>query len=259
MALITAGMEIRFGLSEGQTAVLGRAASALRASASRSTGSGCWWPSGTSRGCGWTSRSCCAARCVGWPPGSAATGLRIGLLSGGRLRFPDELTTDSTWVVPEDAGRTGPRPSWAPSDPAIVDAEVLACPLSVKDLPAGVLLTRPDRRLHRARPLTVRVAGQPAVHGHGERAALPPDRRAVPPVHVPGRGQGTAGRSGEGRTGRRGGAGDRVLRGSARVHRLLREGHPRADRRRCSTATSSWPPRPSWPRAAPSCSSSGTR
>ena len=28
--------------------------------------------------------------------------MRIGLVSDGRLRFPDELTTDSTWVVPDD-------------------------------------------------------------------------------------------------------------------------------------------------------------
>ena len=43
------------------------------ASASRSTGSGCWWPSGTSPGCGWRSGCCCAARCAGWPPASVAT------------------------------------------------------------------------------------------------------------------------------------------------------------------------------------------
>ena len=122
MALITAGMASRFGLTEGQTAVLGRAASALRGEREQIDRLGVLVAIGHESRVRLAEQVLLrrAVRRVG--AGFDGDGVRIGLIADGRLRFPDELTTDSTWVVPDEvvrraeAGLVGrPRRSWARS------------------------------------------------------------------------------------------------------------------------------------------------
>jgi class 3 adenylate cyclase len=81
--------------------------------------------------------------------GFGSDGVRVGLYGGGRLRFPDELATDPSWLVADDLTRraelavgNGDGLGSVTVDPAEQDGAILACPLTVKDKPAGVLLTR---------------------------------------------------------------------------------------------------------------------
>ena len=146
MALITAGMASRFGLSEGQTAVLGRAAGALRNEREQIDRLGVLVAIGHESRVRLAEQVLLrrAVRRVG--AGFDGDGVRIGLIGDGKLRFPDELSTDSTWVVPDEVVRgTEARlggPAAAEMGPVVLGGEVLACPLTVKDRPAGVLLSR---------------------------------------------------------------------------------------------------------------------
>ena len=153
MALITAGTEHRFGLSEGQTAVLGRAADALRHEREQIDRLAVLVAIGHESRVGLREEDLLrhAVRRVAEGFGD---GVRVGLLDGGRLRFPDELVTDPAWALDDDvAGRAEQVVDGAarlgPVDLAVVhpdgverDGAVLACPLTVKDRPAGVLLAR---------------------------------------------------------------------------------------------------------------------
>jgi class 3 adenylate cyclase len=149
MALLTAGMETRFGLSEGQTAVLGRAASALRNERDQIDRLGVLVAIGHESRVRLEEQVLLRRAVRRVAAGFDGDGVRIGLVGDGRLRFPEELTTDSTWVVPAEVvrraevglGMTGPGAAVDMGSVAL-DADVLACPLTVKDLPAGVLLTR---------------------------------------------------------------------------------------------------------------------
>ena len=149
MGLITAGMEHRFGLTEGQTAVLGRAADALRAEREQIG------RLATLVAIGHESRVRLeeqvllqrAVRRVA--DGFGGDGVRVGLLGGGQLRFPDELATDPSWEVADDVARrveatvgNGAEMEPVTLDLVDLDRAILACPLTVKDKPAGVLLTR---------------------------------------------------------------------------------------------------------------------
>lgn len=149
MSLITAGMEHRFGLTEGQTAVLGRAADALRAEREQIG------RLATLVAIGHESRVRLeeqvllqrAVRRVA--DGFGGDGVRVGLLGGGQLRFPDELATDPSWEVADDVTRqveatvgNGAEMEPVTLDLVDLDRAILACPLTVKDKPAGVLLTR---------------------------------------------------------------------------------------------------------------------
>ncbi len=146
MALITAGMETRFGLTEGQTAVLGRAASALRGEREQIDRLGVLVAIGHESRVRLDEQVLLRRAVRRVAAGFDGEGVRIGLISDGRLRFPDELTTDSHLGGARRRWCAGPRPGWAPAraraGPVVLDADVLACPLTVKDLPAGVLLTR---------------------------------------------------------------------------------------------------------------------
>ena len=164
MALITAGMAHRFGLSEGQTAVLGRAAGALRSEREQIDRLGVLVAIGHESRVRLAERVLLRRAVRRVAAGFDGDGVRIGLIGEGRLRFPDELSTDSTWVLSDElvrraeaglgAGRggadnnggggngagIGPAPVGLGS--IVLDEELLACPLTVKDLPAGVLLSR---------------------------------------------------------------------------------------------------------------------
>jgi class 3 adenylate cyclase len=151
MGLITAGMASRFGLSEGQAAVLGRAASALRNEREQIDRLGVLVAIGHESRVRLAERVLLKRAVRRVASGFDGDGVRIGLIGEGKLRFPDELSTDSTWVVPDEVvryveaglGAAGHPGSAANGlEPVVLGTDVLACPLTVKDLPAGVLLSR---------------------------------------------------------------------------------------------------------------------
>jgi class 3 adenylate cyclase len=152
MALITAGMQHRFGLSEGQTAVLGRAADALRHEREQIDRLAVLVAIGHESRVRLREQDLLRRAVRRVADGFGGDGVRLGLLGGGRLRFPDELATDPSWQVADDLTRRAEAAVGAVQQadglgsvalgPAGPDEAVLACPLTVKDKPAGVLLTR---------------------------------------------------------------------------------------------------------------------
>ena len=160
MSLITAGMAARFGLTEGQTAVLGRAARALRSEREQIGRLDTLVAIGHASRVRLTEQEL-LERAVGRvASGFQGDSVRIGLLRENRLHFPEELATDPSWEVPQNVARR----AWAAMaslDAVELDTEVLACPLTVKDLPAGVLLTRQVRGFtERDRSLFASLAAQ---------------------------------------------------------------------------------------------------
>jgi class 3 adenylate cyclase len=144
MSLITAGMESRFGLTEGQTAVLGRAADALRTEREQIGRLGTLVAIGHESRVRLAEQDLLQRAVRRVADGFGGDGVRVGLLGGGHLRFPDELATDPSWLVGADVARrveasVGERGGM---EPVTLDEAILACPLTVKDKPAGVLLTR---------------------------------------------------------------------------------------------------------------------
>ena len=149
MSLITAGMESRFGLTEGQTAVLGRAADALRTEREQIGRLDTLVAIGHESRVRLAEQDLLQRAVRRVADGFGGDGVRVGLLGGGHLRFPDELATDPSWLVAADVARrveasVGERGGMEPVtlDPMGSDRAILACPLTVKDKPAGVLLTR---------------------------------------------------------------------------------------------------------------------
>jgi class 3 adenylate cyclase len=144
MSLITAGMESRFGLTEGQTAVLGRAADALRTEREQIGRLDTLVAIGHESRVRLAEQDLLRRAVRRVADGFGGDGVRVGLLGGGHLRFPDELATDPSWLVGADVARrveasVGERGGM---EPVTLDEAILACPLTVKDKPAGVLLTR---------------------------------------------------------------------------------------------------------------------
>ena len=115
MGLITAGMESRFGLTEGQTAVLGRAADALRAEREQIGRLAMLVAIGHESRVRLEEQDLLQRAVRRVADGFGSDGVRVGLLGGGHLRFPDELATDPTWQVADDMtrraeeSRRGPR------------------------------------------------------------------------------------------------------------------------------------------------------
>ena len=144
MGLITAGMESRFGLTEGQTAVLGRAADALRHEREQIGRLAVLVAIGHESRVRLEEQDLLRRAVRRVADGFGSDGVRVGLLGGGRLRFPDELATDPSWHVADDLSRRAEVAVEAPDGLGSVtlDEAILACPLTVKDTPAGVLLTR---------------------------------------------------------------------------------------------------------------------
>ncbi len=136
MALITSGLAVRFGLSEGQTAVLGRAAAALRADREQIERLDVLVAIGHESRVLLGERDLLARavrRVVG---GFGCDAARVGLLDSRPSRLPARagLRTRAcrcrrTWR--QALGRRGPFD---------VGPELVACALTVKDRPAGVLL-----------------------------------------------------------------------------------------------------------------------
>ncbi|HEY0815141.1 MAG TPA: adenylate/guanylate cyclase domain-containing protein [Pseudonocardia sp.] len=135
MSLITSGLAVRFGLSEGQTAVLGRAAAALRAEREQIERLDVLVAIGHESRVLLGERDL-LARAVGRVvAGFGCDAARVGLLDAGRLVFPPELASDARMPVPVHLEQTLGRR--APFD---VGPELVACALTVKDRPAGLLV-----------------------------------------------------------------------------------------------------------------------
>src|SRR3954454_7873698 len=149
MGLITAGMESRFGLTEGQTAVLGRAADALRHEREQIGRLAVLVAIGHEARVRLEEHDLLRRAVRRVADGFGSDGVRVGLLGGGRLRFPDELATDPSWRVADEithsaeaAVGNGHDLGSVTLDSGETGGAILACPLTVKDTPAGVLLTR---------------------------------------------------------------------------------------------------------------------
>ena len=144
MGFITDGMEHRFGLSAGQTAVLGRAADALRNEREQIGRLAVLVAIGHQSRVGLREHDLLQRAVRRVAEGFGGDGVRVGLLGNGRLRFPDELATDPSWQVADDLTRRAEAAVGTANGLGAVPLEeaILACPLTVKDSPAGVLLTR---------------------------------------------------------------------------------------------------------------------
>lgn len=153
MGLITAGMASRFGLTEGQTAVLGRAASALRGEREQIGRLGVLVAIGHESRVRLAEDDLLRRAVARVAAGFDGHAVRIGLLEDGDLRWPDALSTDPAWTAPVALPEG--------LDPVETGDDVLACPLTVKDLPAGVLLVRrPGGFADRDRSLLASLASQ---------------------------------------------------------------------------------------------------
>jgi len=120
-------------------------------------------------------------------------GVRVGLLGDGHLQFSDDLATDPRWEVFADVARRAER-GLDGLDLVELDEEVLACPLTVKDLPAGVLLTRRTGGFSdRDRSLFASLASQLSMGMENARLYHQPDGLFLLPVHVTRRRHGPAG------------------------------------------------------------------
>ena len=233
MGLITAGMESRFGLTEGQTAVLGRAADALRAEREQIGRLDTLVAIGHESRVRLAEQDLLQRAVRRVADGFGSDGVRVGLLGGGHLRFPDELATDPSWQVADEMTRrveesVEDRGGMEPVtlDSIGSDRAILACPLTVKDRPAGVLLTRRQSGFsERDRSLFASLASQLSMGMENARLYHQLDGlfRAV---HVAGRRHRPARRPRAGRARRRGRRGDGGVRRPARVHQLLRALHP---------------------------------
>jgi class 3 adenylate cyclase len=137
MSLITSGLATRFGLSEGQTAVLGRAAAALRADRDQIERLDVLVAIGRESRVlvGESDLLVGAVRRV--VAGFGCDAARIGLLENGRLAFPALLASDPHMPVPPNLHQALSR-----RDPFDVGPEQVGCTLAVKDRPAGILLIR---------------------------------------------------------------------------------------------------------------------
>jgi class 3 adenylate cyclase len=135
MSLITSGLAVRFGLSEGQTAVLGRAAAALRADREQIGRLDVLVAIGHESGVLLGERDLLARAVRRVVTGFGCDAARIGLLDSGRLSFPAALASDPRLPVPPNL-----QQGLAQRGPFDIGPEQMACTLAVKDRPAGVLV-----------------------------------------------------------------------------------------------------------------------
>ncbi|MFC4950877.1 adenylate/guanylate cyclase domain-containing protein [Pseudonocardia sp. GCM10023141] len=141
MTLITAGLARRFGLSEGQTAVLGRAAAALRDEREQIGRLDVLVAIGHESRVRHSEQDLLGIAVRRLAGGFGGDGVRVGLLTEGTLEFPPQLCTDPGWSLGPSAARDLER-SLGGMAAFEVAGTVLACPLSVKERPVGMLLAR---------------------------------------------------------------------------------------------------------------------
>ncbi len=226
MSLITSGLATRFGLSEGQTAVLGRAAAALRAEREQIERLDVLVAIGHESRVLLGERDLLVGAVQRIVAGFGCDAARIGLLDSGRLVFPPMLASDPRMPVP----------------PNLHQAAVAARPVRRRPRAGGVpaggegparrdTARAPARRLRRPRPGADRLARGPALDGPGERAPVQAARRPLPAVHVARRRHRVDRRSAAGRPRRGGRRGHGGVRRPSRVHHVLRGVDARTDRR----------------------------
>ena len=126
---------MRFGLSEGQTAVLGRAAAALRADREQIGRLDVLVAIGHESRVLLGERDLLARAVRRVVTGFGCDAARVGLLDSGRLSFPAALASDPRLPVPPNL-----QQGLAQRGPFDIGPEQMACPLAVKDRPAGVLV-----------------------------------------------------------------------------------------------------------------------
>jgi class 3 adenylate cyclase len=141
MAMYAAGVAGTFRLTEAQVALLGRAADALRAEREQIGRLGVLVAVGHEARVLIGERQL-LARSVRRAAGFGADAVRVGLLSEGRLDFPPELATDERWMPDPAAVAHLERSADGRTDAVELPDGVLACPLTVKEHTAGVLLAR---------------------------------------------------------------------------------------------------------------------
>src|SRR3712207_6622049 len=158
MALITARLADRFGLTEGQTAVLGRAAGALRSEREQIGRLDAMVAIGQEARVLLTEEVLLRRAVRRLAAGFDREAVRIGLVRDGRLEFPEGLATHPHAPVPAEVS-LAPDPHGG--GPRELGPDVLACPLTVKDRTAGVLLARrPSGFTGRDRALFASLATQ---------------------------------------------------------------------------------------------------
>jgi class 3 adenylate cyclase len=135
MSLITSGLAVRFGLSEGQTAVLGRAAAALRADREQIERLDVLVAIGHESRVLLGEADLLARAVRRVVTGFGCDAARVGLLDSGRLAFPAALASDPRLPVPPNLHQ-----ALANRGPFDIGPGQVACPLQVKDRPAGVLV-----------------------------------------------------------------------------------------------------------------------
>jgi class 3 adenylate cyclase len=148
MNLITTGLAARFGLTEGQVAVLGRAAEALANEREQIRRLDTLVAVGGEASVIAEEEELLARALDRVREGFRGDALRIGLVRGGQVRYRPELATTSLWVD-VDAARTSAAVAEALSSlrPVSPAEDVYVMPLSVKGQPAGVLeAVRPGGR-----------------------------------------------------------------------------------------------------------------
>ena len=231
MALITAGLAGRFGLTEGQTAVLGRAADALRAEREQIGRLDVLVAIGHESRVRLAEQALLRARpCAGSRRASAATACASACSATAGCGFPDELATDPAgWCPTSVARRAGAAvedaaTGWPPSSSTDGDAGLPADGQG----PARRGAAGPPRGgfSERDRSLFASLASQLSMGMENARLYHQLDG-LFRQYMSPGRRDGPARRPGAGGARRGGRRGDRGLRRPARLHRLLRALHAR--------------------------------
>jgi class 3 adenylate cyclase len=141
MSLITAGLASRFGLTEGQTAVLGRAAAALASEREQTRRLDALVAVGHLAQVRIAEGDLLRAVVAKVAAGFDRHDVQIGLLDHGRLVFPTELGTGPDPSIGAAVERAGAA-AMAAGVPVGAEPGTIVLPLTVKEHPGGVLVVR---------------------------------------------------------------------------------------------------------------------
>jgi class 3 adenylate cyclase len=146
MALITVGLARRFELSEGQTAVLGRAAAALAGEREQVRRLDALVAVGHHSQVLQAESDLLRGVVAQVSAGFDRHAVRIGLVTDGQLNFPADLVAGAD-LPDDDRLRRAADASLASLVPVAAEPGVLVFPLTVKGHPAGVLAVRHARNV----------------------------------------------------------------------------------------------------------------
>lgn len=154
MVLITAGLAHRFGLTDGQTAVLGRAAAALASEREQIRRLDALVAVGHQSQVMQGETDLLRGAVTRISTGFDQHAVRLGLLTDGALSFPAELANGTDLVDNDDLRRTAAA-ALDSRRPVAGEPGMLVLPLTVKDHPAGVLAVRHGRHVMSERDTAV--------------------------------------------------------------------------------------------------------